>query len=204
MRLKSIDYIYVLLSSATGVWQAWCFTYGQNSILIPILMSLPFALASYAYASLVSADGHVAKRPDWKRTLILWAGMPVSLVAGALTMGAETGIMYAVGLGIDNLPFASVRFLIGEGAACLVWAICLLVWSSASGLGLSRKRLLALSATLFVGVLFAYGLSDLIRRRFQKDRFFLVTSVVVTMISALFLVASRQNAKQSQNALNSN
>jgi len=188
MRLKPIDYIYVLLSCGSGIWQAWCLNYGANSILIPVLMSLPFALASYAYALFLGATGTVPERPDWKRAFVLWVGMELSLVVASFTILTETGMMYAAGFGIDNLPFGDLRLLIGEGAACLMWAICLLAWSRQPGRFLSGNRLLAVFATLFAGVLFAYGLSYLIRRSFHKDLFILLTSIVVTMISALILV----------------
>jgi len=128
--------------------------------------------------------------------LVLWAGMPLSLVVASLTILTETGMMYAAGLGIDNLPFYDLRLLIGEGGACLMWATCLLVWSRQPGLRLSRSRLLAVFAILFAGVLFAYGLSYLIRRSFHKDLFILLTSIVVTTISALILVFLRRKAKE--------
>jgi hypothetical protein len=70
--------------------------------------------------------------------------------------------MYAAGFGIENLHFDSLRLVNGEGAACLAWATCLLVWSRRPGLHLSRSRLLAFSAALFAGVLFAHRLSKLI------------------------------------------
>ncbi len=203
MRLKSVDYIYVLLSCVLGIWQAWCFNYGRNSVLIAVLMSLPFALASYARALFPRATGTVPERRDWKRTLVLWVGMPLSLVVGSLTILAETGIMYAVGFGVDNLPLDSFRLLVGEAAACLAWAVCLLVWSREPALRRPGNRLLAVFAALFVGVLFAYGLSYLIRINFHKDLFMLVTSIVVTMISALILVflSKAHDAKSAQVAL---
>jgi hypothetical protein len=194
VRLKSIDYVYVPVSCIAGVWQAWCFNYGANSILVYILLSLPFALMSYAHASLVRTTRDVAGHPSWKRTLVLWGGMPVSLVVGVLTMGAETGIMYAAG--IDNLHFITVRFFIGEGAACLMWATCLLVWSRQPGLRLSRSLLLAVFAVLFASVLFAYGLSYLIFRSFHKDIYALLISVFATTMSALILVFLSRNAQE--------
>ena len=142
LQLNWWDSIYILLSGIVGVWQAWCFNYGRDSILIAVLMSLPFALASYAHALFLRATGTVPERPDWRRTLVLWVGMPLSLVVGSLTILAETGIMYAVGFGVDNLPLDSFRLLVGEAAACLAWAVCLLVWSRKPALRRSGNRLL--------------------------------------------------------------
>jgi hypothetical protein len=123
LRSTATGYIYVLLSSLAGVWQWWCADYGRDNFLtvtLGALMSLPFALASYAHASLFNST--IVTRPNWKRIFILWAGMPFSFAIASLTILAQTRIMYAIGLGIDNLPYDSVRLMIGEGAACLVWA----------------------------------------------------------------------------------
>jgi hypothetical protein len=90
----------------------------ETAYSIPILMSLPFAVAPYGHAAFLSTTSAVAERPDWKRILVLWAGMPLSLVVGSLTILGKTRFMYTVGFGTDNLPFDSVRLLIGEGAAC--------------------------------------------------------------------------------------
>lgn len=198
MQLKSADYIYILLSCIAGVWQAWCFNYGTNNLIvfIVIAMSLPFAFASYIHASLRSATGNIAERPGLKRIFVLWAGMPLSLVAFSLTVLAETGIMYASGFGIVDLPFDNLRLLIGEGAASFVWAICLLVWGRQSGLRLSRNLLLAIFATLFAGVLFANGLAYLILRISHKDIYVYLESTVVTTISALILVFLRNKAME--------
>ena len=199
VRLKSTDYIFVLLSSLAGVWQWWCADYGRDNFLtvtLGALMSLPFALASYAHTSLCRTSSTVVARPDWKRILILWAGMPFSLAIGFLTILAQTRIMYAVGFGIDNLPFYSLRLVFGEGAACLVWVICLLAWSRESGSCLSRNRLLALFAILFAGVLATHGVSNLVLKSFHKDIYFLLTSVVATTISALILVFLRAKATE--------
>jgi hypothetical protein len=192
LSLKSVDYIYVLFSSGAGVWQAWSANYGRNSILLAVTMSLPFAVASYAYALFRSTTSADAQRPDWKRVLILWAGMPLCMVVFTLTALAEVGIMRGIGFGIDNLPFVSLRILIGAGAACFAWAICLLAWSRQRSLRLLRSRIPVVSATLFVGVLSAYGLSELILRNLHKDLFVLLTSIVVTTISALILVILRR------------
>ena len=153
-----------------------------------IPMGLPFALASYAHASSRRTTGTPTERPDSRRILVLWAGMPISLLVGALIMFAETGIMHAAGFGMENLPFEPFRRLLGEGAACLAWATCLLIWSHRSSLRLSRKRLVALSTSLFVCVVAAYCLSLLIFKNFHKDVYFLLTSVFASTLSALILV----------------
>ena len=120
--------------------------------------------------------------------LVLWAGMPLSLMVGALTILAETRIMYAAGFGMDNLPFYSLRLAVGEAAGCVAWTICLVAWSRQPGLVLSRNRILALFATLFVGVLSAHELSSLILKSFHRDVYVLLTSTVATTASALILV----------------
>ncbi len=186
-----IDYIYVLSSCLAGWWQAWCFNYGRDSVLIPIVMSLPFALASYAHGAFLNRTSNVADRADWRRALVLWGGMPLSLVVGALTILAETGIMYGAGFGIVNLPFENLRLLIGEGAACLVWAICLWVWSRRPSLRSSRNSFFAIYAVLCAGVLSAAGLTELILRAFHKDLFIFLTSTIATTLSALILVFLR-------------
>lgn len=197
--LKSTDYVYVLVCSLAGVWQWWCADYGRDNFLtvaLGILMGLPFALASYAHISLFRTSSAVVARPDWKRILILWAGMPFSLAIGSLTILAQTQIMYAIGFGIDNLPFYSLRLMIGEAAACLVWAVCLLAWSRESGSSLSRNRILASFAVLFAGVLSANGVTSLVLESFHKDISWLFISVVVTTISALILIFLRGKATE--------
>jgi hypothetical protein len=199
VRLKSIDYIYVLLSSLAGVWQWWCVDYGRDNFLtvaLGALMSAPFVLASYAHASLFRTSSTVVARPNWKRIVILWAGMPFSLAIGSATILAQTRIMQAVGFGIDNLPFYSLRLVIGEAAACLVWAICLLAWSWESGSCFSRNRILPLFAILLAGVLSAHGVSNLALKSFHREIYFLLTSVVATTISALILIFLRGKATE--------
>jgi hypothetical protein len=190
MRLVSVDYIYLLLSCVAGVWQAWCANYGRNDLLVILiaLFSLPFALASYAHESLLGSTWSF----NWKRMLVLWAGMPLALILGSLTTFGETGLMYAAGFGRDNPPYYSLRLLIGEGAACLVWAECLLIWSHQSRLRFSRDRLLAAFAALYVAVLAAHGLSVLFLRNFHKDFFVLLTSIAATAISSMILIFLRR------------
>lgn len=202
LQLNQWDGIYILLSGIVGTWQAWCLNYGSNGLLLAILWSLwslPFALASYVHASLLKKAGIVNERPDWKRMLVLWAGMQFSLVIFSLTVLMETQIMSVLYRTADNLPFYGLSLLIGEAAACLAWAVCLLVWSRRPVLRRSGNRLLALFAALFAGVLIAAGLATLIRRSFQKDFYFLLTSVVATMISALILVLLRGKTQEVNN-----
>lgn len=90
LQLNQWDSIYILLSGTVGVWQAWCVNYGRNSVLLAIFMSVPFAVVSYAHALLLNQDGIINERPDWKRVLVLWAGMPLSLVVFSLTVLMET------------------------------------------------------------------------------------------------------------------
>jgi hypothetical protein len=194
---RAIDCSYILLCSAAGLLQAWCFTYGRDNLLVAIGMSLPFALASYTRALWLSKIRTVEARPNWKGILVLWAGMPLSLVVGALTILAETGVMVIAGFKIDDLPFYALRLLIGEAAACLAWAACLLVWSRQTGVCVSRKRLLASFSTLFAGVLAAYGLSGVILRSLHRNVYFPLTSVVATTISALILVFLRSKAQEA-------
>jgi hypothetical protein len=188
LQLSFADYAYFLLSAFVGVWQAWCATYGRNSLLLPFLMSLPFALASYGHAALLNKAGVVDERPNWKGLLALWAGMPLSLVVCFLTVLIATRAMSAVDGGADSIPFYDLRLLIGECAGSVVWAGCLLVWSGLPGPRLSMRRLPGVSAILFAGVLIAYGLAAPIFRRFHKDILILLTSVVTTLISAVIVV----------------
>jgi len=178
MRLKSVDYIYVLLSSVSGIWQAWCLNYPSNSLLLAILWSLPFALASYAHASLLKKAGIVNERPDWKRVLVLWAGMQLSLVIFSLTGLLETQIMRAFYPGADNFPFLHLRIFIAEGAASIAWACCLLVWSGRPSLRVFLRSLPAPSAILFASALSAYGLATIVRRAFHIDMLLVLTSTV--------------------------
>jgi hypothetical protein len=193
MQLKLIDYGYILFSCLAGVWQGWCFGYSGSALLV-IPMSLPFAVASYVHARLSSNTGDIARRPDWRRMLILWTGMPLSLVFSALIILAETEIMSITGFGVVNLPFANLRLLIGEGAASLGWATCLLLWSHKQGSRLPRTRLLALFVILFAGVLAAHVLSKVMLLFFQKDIHFVLTSAIVTTLSALILVFLRSKS----------
>lgn len=189
-QLGPADYTYILFSCIAGLWQGWCFTYGSNRllVLVAIGMSLPFALATYAYALFLNRATSIAERPDWKRMLILWAGMPFSLVCSSLMSMAETRLMYVFGYGTVDLPFYDIRLLIAEGAACLAWAACLLVWSRRSGAGAVRNRFLAAFAVLFVGVIMADGLAYLALRLLNRDLYFYLESVVTTIISALILI----------------
>jgi len=204
MRLKSADLIYVVLSSVAGVWEWWCADYGRDNLItvsLFILMSLPFALMSYVYGSQHGRSGGLAVRSDWKRILVLWAGMPLALAVGSLAILAQTGILYAVGFGPVNLPLDTLRLVIGEGAACLAWAICLLAWSCGLGSCWSRSRLLASFTILFAAVLSANGVSNLVLKTFHKDIYLLLTSVVATAISAVILVFLRSKATERGLAL---
>ena len=124
---------------------------------------------------------------------MLWAGMPLSLLSGALTMAAETGITYAVGFGVDELPLYNLRFLIGAAAACLAWAKCLQISSRHQNPRPPRNRVLPLFVVLFLGVIFAHGLSLLIKRTTQKDVYFLLASIIETTISAAIVMFVSQN-----------
>jgi hypothetical protein len=182
MQLSLRDVVYLLLSCGAGAWAGWCVERGGNA-LWAIPMGLPFALASYVHAVWHTSG---AQRPDWRRIFILWAGMPLSLAAGALAMGAETGIMYALGLGETNLPFYSARLLIGEGTACLLWAVSLQVWLR--GPRKTPRSLVQLFAALYLGVILAHGVSSVMRRIAHMHTYFSVMSIVVTMISALMVM----------------
>lgn len=88
------------------------------AIILAAFMSFPFALASYAHATILSSDSEIAKHPNYKATLVLWASMPLSIAGGALAILAQTGIMYIAFHTANDLPFFQPRLLIGEGAAC--------------------------------------------------------------------------------------
>jgi hypothetical protein len=105
--------------------------------------------------------------------------------------------MRGIGFATESVPFVSLLIFIGEGAACLAWAMCLLSRPRRHGLRLPRSRIPVVSATLFAGVLAAYGLSELTLRRLHKDLLVLFTSIVVTTISALILVILRIEAQQA-------
>jgi len=200
MRLKSVDYIYVLLSCVLGIWQAWCLNYPSNGLLLAIpgsLWSLPFALASYAHASLLKKAGIVNQHPDWKRVLVLWAGMPLSLVAFSLTGLMETQIMSVFYRTADNLPLFNLRVLIAEGVGSVVWAVCLLVWSGRPSLRVFLRSLPTPSAILFASALSAYGLATLLFRSFHKDMLLVLTSTVTTAVSAVILIVLRNKIGQS-------
>jgi len=197
LRLGRWDGIYLVFSVIAGVWQAWSANYGRNSIVLAVTMSLPFAVGSYAYILFRSTFPPDIKRSDLKGVLILWAGMPLCIVVFTLTELLEVGIMRGIGFGLDNLHFFSLRILIGEGVACLAWAMVLLAWLRQEGLRLPRTHIPRVFATLVAGVLFAYGLSELTLRILHKDIFVFLTSIVVTTISALILVILRSKAQQA-------
>jgi len=188
--LKSFDYVYVPLSSIIGVWQWWCINHGKDnivSIILLMFMGLPFALASCAQLSLRP----VAVRRNWARIIVLWAGMPLSLAVASLVILAETGILYAAGFGTNDLPFDFLRVLIGEGAASLVWAICLLMSLREPSRRVSRTRILGTSAAIFAGTLLSQALSKLILSHFHMDIYFLLISLVVTTLSAFVVIFLR-------------
>lgn len=196
MQLKFIDYIYILLSCTAGIWQAWCVSYGRNSILLLMLMSLPFTLLSWGHLSLYSQNRRALGGPGWKRLLVLWAGMPFSLAIGALTIFVATRMMYAAGFGAENPPFYFLRLAIGEAAACGVWIACLVAWPSQSHVGLSHKLFLSFFAILFACILAANGISNLVVKSFHKDIYLLLTSTVATTISSLLLILLKSKAEQ--------
>jgi hypothetical protein len=188
------DYLYVLFACIAGAWQAWCLNYGRDNVLavfLMILLGFPFALASYVHASWLSSTDEIPERPNWKGLVVLWAGMPLSFAAGALTILAQTGIMYIALHRMNDLPLDSLRLLIGESVACLLWAKCLLLWLRQQGLHHSLRQFLALFGALLVGVLVAYGLTILIVRSSQRDHYWLFTSIATTAMSALCLVVLR-------------
>ena len=154
MRLRLSDYAYLLASCAAAVWQAWCFNSSKTVWLI-VPMGLPFALATYAHA--FSLNG---SRPSWRRIVVLWGGMPLSMLAAALLMAAETGGMYVAGFGVDDLPFLITRFLIGMSAGCLLWTGCLIVWCQRP----RHNRFLIIFVFLYAGVLLSYGVYCILQR----------------------------------------
>jgi hypothetical protein len=190
MQYKLVAFCYVLLSCAAGIWQGWCFAYSSNALII-LVMGVPFALICYAYASLTTITSAAAERPHWSRMIILWAGMPLSLLMFALTALAETGIMNILGFGMVNLPFYNGRLLIAEAAASLVWAACLLLWSRTLRFRLSRNRFLLIFASLYGSVLLASGLTYLANRLLHKDLHVYLESSVVTAISAAIVIFLR-------------
>jgi hypothetical protein len=200
MRLKSTDYFYVFLSCFTGVWQAWCANYGRNSIFLALVMSLPFALTSYGHAWLLNKTGVVEERPNWKRMIALWVGMPLSFMVGSLTILIETRILYAAGFR-TNPPFHDLRLLIGEGAACVAWTACILLFLGNHSLSPSRSRLLILSGVLYAGVLLAYGFAFLVRGYFRNDVYLISLSVLETALSALIVVLTRAGVWSKQRSL---
>lgn len=117
--------------------------------------------------------------------------MPLSILAAALLMLTETGAMYAAGLGVNDLPFLTARFLIGESAACVVWAGCLLIWSKTP----FRSHLLSIFAFLYTGVFLSYGLARAVQRWADKDVYWLSASLIETLISALCLISLVQRRK---------
>lgn len=185
--LRPGDYLYLLLCCVAAVWEAWCFDSGRSALLV-IPMGFPFGLASYAHATFLSNTSEKAERPVWPRMLVLWVGMPLSLSVGALTMLALSGIMHIAGFGISDTPGVIFRLLVGEGAACLAWAKCLLIWSRHQSPRRSGNRLLILFVTLYAGIFLAHGLSLLIREHFSKDVYLVSVSIIETAISAMIVI----------------
>jgi hypothetical protein len=199
MRLKFVDYIYVLFSLVAGTWEVLCLHYGRDNaiaIILVLFMGFPFAIVSYIHALSLSRAGNYHGRQGWKGLLILWMGMPVSFTAGALSMAAATAVLYSSGSESASFPFDVLR-LFGEGVACLAWAACLRTWSSQTGVHLSRNRLFVYFVFLFVGAIAAQGISMLVFRSFQKDLYWFLESTVVTTSSALILIFARNKATGS-------
>ena len=195
--LRLADYAYVLLCSTAGVWQWRCFVYGADNIItvaLAITMSLPFALASWWYARRI---GTVSRWPDWKRMLLLWAGMPLSFAVGSMTAIAAAQVMLFIGVDLGTFPFSFFWIALAEAAACGAWTICLVVWACQPGRRLSRKRLLVLFAALFGGVLSTHALTTILNIMFHHDIYFLSTSVVATTISAMMLIFLSNNPQES-------
>jgi hypothetical protein len=56
------------------------------------------------------------------------------------------------------------------------------------------KRLVTIFSLLFASILIAHGLSRLILESFHKDVYFVLTSVVLTMLSAIIVIVLRRKA----------
>jgi len=175
--LTASDYAYLAACCVAALWQSWCFESSNVWLVVPV--GLPFALAAYIHASILDRAS-----PNWKRVMVLWAGMPLSTLAAALLAAGETGAMYAAGLGVDDLPFLISRFLIAESAACAVWAGCLLFWSNKP----FRSEFLLIFTFLYAGVFLSYGISLAVQKRASKDTYLLSVSLIETLISALCIV----------------
>jgi len=201
-RLKSADYVFLMAACGAGMWQAWCISYPRDdifSIFLVMSFGVPFAVASYGYLSAFSGTGARDTRPPWKPILVLWAGMPPSVVLASLSMLATSQVSRAVGFRIDNnIPFAYFVIAMGESVACLAWAKCLQIFCRQIGLGELHGRLKAVFVSLFVSVLLAEGLLKL-SPSYPSQRISLgCISVLATITSATILVISAKRGSLAE------
>lgn len=188
MRLNTFDILYVVVSGAAGLWQSWCFNRSGHWAFL-VLMSVPFAVISFARQILVSQH----ESPPWRMLLTLWICMPLALVFGALVILGETEALGAITHTRINLPYYTFRLLLGEAAASLIWSFAL-VMSCRGSFRLSRARVLFTTATIYVAVLAAHAVSIVVKNGYHEDIYFTSESLLVTVLSALMIIAYTRNA----------
>ena len=194
IKLKAADYAYFIAACGAGVWQAWCLNYSGDDILSIFLVlsfSVSFAVASYGYLSAFRGTEARDTQPPWKPILVLWAGMPLSVVLASLSMLATLELSRAVGFGADNnVPLVYLVIAMGEGVACLAWAKCLQIFCRQVGSGELPGRFRTVFVSLFLSVLLAEGLIRLAPSYPSPEMYFGSISVLATATSAIILVIS--------------
>jgi hypothetical protein len=192
--MKPIQFCYILLSCIAGLWQAWCIAYGKDdyvAVILGMTLGLPFALLSYLYTR--SQHNYPENgRSNWKDFIVLWLGMPLSLLVGTLAIVVETRIMLASGFKLDALPHYTVRLLIGEAIGCLAWATCLVLCYRRYAS--RRLRLLTVFGILFVAVLVSHFLATAIREITALDLYFPLISIFLMLVSAITVIFSTNEA----------
>lgn len=134
--LKAADCVYFVLACGAGIWEAWCAGWsGDDALAIFLLISMSeaFAVLSSGYMLQFGGGGHIGPRSPWKPIVILWAGMPLSVLLASLSMTGVTRALSAAGFRVDNnVPYAHILIGSGEAVACLAWTACLQVSSRRS------------------------------------------------------------------------
>jgi hypothetical protein len=187
----AVDLVYILLSGFAGIWEAWCFNYGRDDLVliaVVVLQGLPFALLSSAHDRVAHpAVGRADAAPRWKRMLALWAGMPLSFLSGALSAGVTTVIVYAIAHPTDFPSY--IPFCIGVAVACFAWTCCIRMWLIRPGMRLLGGSFFTACLVLIAGTVVAYGLSALILRTLHKDLWWSLTGVVITAATAAIIAS---------------
>lgn len=193
--LNASDYTYILLSGFAGVWEAWCCNSGNDKLLAValMLMGFPFAALTYAHQKFTfHGEVTVSAARSWRRLVVLWAGIPLSLFCGAWCAGATTALIYAIAHP-TNFP-GYIPLSVAYACAGLAWTCCIRIWLPPPDSPLFSKGTLGVYLIVMAGILVGLALTESISAAFHKDLFWQVEGILLTALSAgIIAVFSRRS-----------